>query len=211
MNMMTNKEVGFADLLKNGQTLKQFGIEVRFVDPADPENFRRATDDCTRAYYAETLPNPKLEVFPIAEVAAIGRARGIPLIIDNTAAPLLVRPFDHGAAVVVYSSTKYLGGHGTSIGGIIVDGGNFDWAGHPDRQPALNTPDPSYHGAVWVEAARPLGPIAYVLKARTTLQRDLGAKRLAGLAFQPQVADLQGFRQASHEAEPVVRQVQAQF
>jgi len=156
-------------------TLKEQGLEVRFVDPADPENFRRATDARTRAYYAETLPNPKLEVFPIAEVAAIGRAFGIPLIVDNTAAPILTRPIAHGAAVVVYSATKYLGGHGTSIGGLIVDGGNFDWSAHAERQPALNTPDPSYHGAVWAEAAKPLGPIAYILKARTTLLRDLGA------------------------------------
>ena len=156
-------------------TLKDQGIEVRFVDPIDPENFRRATDDRTRAYYAETLPNPKLTVFPIAEVAAIGRSFGIPLIVDNTAAPLLARPFDHGAAVVVYSSTKYLGGHGNSIGGLLVDGGNFDWAAHPQRQPALNTPDPSYHGAIWTEAVKPLGPIAYIIKARVTLLRDIGS------------------------------------
>jgi len=156
-------------------TLKEQGLEVRFVDPADPENFRRATDSKTRAYYAETLPNPKLAVFPIAEVAAIGRDLGVPLIMDNTAAPILCRPFDHGAAVIVYSTTKFLGGHGTSIGGAIVDGGNFDWEKFPERQPSLNTPDPSYHGAVWVEAVRPLGPIAYVIKARTTLLRDLGA------------------------------------
>ena len=156
-------------------TLRDQGIEVRFVDPADPENFRRATDERTRAYYAETLPNPKLIAFPIAEVAAIGRPLGIPLIVDNTAAPILTRPFDHGAAVVVYSSTKYLGGHGTSIGGLVVDGGNFDWAAHKDRQPALNTPDPSYHGAVWTEAVKPLGPIADIIKARVTLLRDLGA------------------------------------
>jgi O-acetylhomoserine (thiol)-lyase len=155
-------------------TLKDQGIEVRFVDPEDPENFVRASDARTRAWYAETLPNPKLRVFPIGEVAALGRPLGIPLIMDNTAAPLLVRPFDHGAAVVVYSLTKYLGGHGTSIGGMIVDGGNFDWAAQPTRQPALNTPEPSYHGAVWTEAAKPLGPIAYILKARTTLLRDLG-------------------------------------
>ncbi|MGI4940644.1 MAG: O-acetylhomoserine aminocarboxypropyltransferase/cysteine synthase family protein [Janthinobacterium lividum] len=155
-------------------TLRDQGIEVRFVDPADPESFERATDARTRAYYAETLPNPKLQVFPIAEVAAIGRRHGIPLIMDNTAAPLLVRPFDHGAAVVVYSATKYLGGHGTTIAGLIVDGGNFDWAAHPERQPMLHRPDPSYHGAVWVEAAKPLGPIAYILKARVTLLRDLG-------------------------------------
>lgn len=156
-------------------TLKDQGLEVRLVDPSDPENFRRATDDRTRAYYAETLPNPKLVVFPIAEVAAIGRDYGIPLIADNTAAPLLVKPFEHGAAIVVYSTTKYIGGHGTSIGGAIIDGGNFDWEKFPDRQPALNTPDPSYHGAVWVEAVKPLGPIAYIIKARTTLLRDLGS------------------------------------
>jgi O-acetylhomoserine (thiol)-lyase len=156
-------------------TLKDQGIEVRFVDPADPENFRRATDGHTRAYYAETLPNPKLTVFPIAEVAAIGRPLGIPLIVDNTAAPILTRPFEHGAAVVVYSTTKYLGGHGNSIGGLIVDGGNFDWAAHPERQPLLNTPDPRYHGAVWTEAVKPLGPIAYIIKARVTLLRDIGA------------------------------------
>jgi O-acetylhomoserine (thiol)-lyase len=156
-------------------TLKDQGIEVRFVDPADPENFRRATDARTRAYYAETLPNPKLVVFPIAEVAAIGRPLGIPLIVDNTAAPLLTRPFDHGAAVIVYSTTKYLGGHGTSIGGLIVDGGNFPWGDFAERQPALNTPDPSYHGAVWSEAVKPLGPIAYIIKARVTLLRDIGS------------------------------------
>ena len=149
-------------------TLRQQGIEVRFVDPSRPENFAEASDANTRAYYAETLPNPKLEVFPIAEVAAIGRERGIPLIVDNTAAPILARPFDHGAAIVVHSLTKYIGGHGTSIGGVIIDGGNFDWAAHPDQQPALNTPDPSYHGAVWSEAAAPLGPVAYALKARVT-------------------------------------------
>jgi len=156
-------------------TLKDQGLEVRFVDPSDPENFRRATDERTRAYYAETLPNPKLAVAPIAEVAEIGRPLGIPLIVDNTAAPVLCRPLEHGAAIVVYSSTKYLGGHGNSIGGVIVDGGNFDWAAHPVRQPTLATPDPSYHGAVWNEAVKPLGPIAYIIKARVTLLRDLGA------------------------------------
>ena len=156
-------------------TLRDQGIEVRFVDPADPAAFVRASDDRTRAWYAETLPNPKLEVFPIAEVAALGRPMGIPLIMDNTAAPLLVKPFEHGAAVVMHSLTKFMGGHGTSIGGIIVDGGNFDWAAHPARQPAMHRPDPSYHGAVWVEAAKPLGPVAYVLKARVTLLRDLGS------------------------------------
>ncbi|NIJ16287.1 O-acetylhomoserine aminocarboxypropyltransferase/cysteine synthase family protein [Sphingobium vermicomposti] len=165
-------------------TLKDQGIEVRFVDPSDPENFRRATDERTRAYYAETLPNPKLEVFPIADVAAIGREAGIPLIMDNTAAPLLCRPIEHGAAIVVYSATKYLGGHGTSIGGLIVDGGNFDWTASPERQPLLNTPDSSYHGAIWTEAAKPLGPIAYILRARVVLLRDLGAALSPFNAFQ---------------------------
>jgi O-acetylhomoserine (thiol)-lyase len=165
-------------------TLKTMGIEVRFVDPVDPDAFRRATDDKTRAYYAETLPNPKLTVFPIEDVAAIGRKLGVPLIMDNTAAPVICRPFEHGAAVVVYSTTKYVGGHGTSIGGLIVDGGNFDWEKHAKRFPMLNQPDPSYHGAVWTEAAKPLGPIAYVLKARVTLLRDLGASMSPFNAFQ---------------------------
>jgi O-acetylhomoserine (thiol)-lyase len=156
-------------------TLKTMGIECCFVDPADPENFRRATDGRTRCYYAETLPNPKLTVFPIAEVAKIGRELGVPLIMDNTAAPVLCRPLDHGAAIVLHSTTKYIGGHGTSIGGILIDGGNFDWARHKDRFPMLNTPDPSYHGAVWTEAVKPLGPIAYIIKARVTLLRDVGA------------------------------------
>jgi len=156
-------------------TLKDMGIETRFVDPTDPEAFARATDDRTRAYYAETLPNPKLIAFPIAEVAAIGRRFGIPLIMDNTASPILVKPFEHGAAVTMYSTTKYIGGHGTSIGGVVIDGGNFDWEANPSRQPLLNTPDPSYHGAVWAQAAKPLGPIAYILRMRVVLLRDLGA------------------------------------
>ena len=165
-------------------TFKDMGIEVRFVDPKDPNAFAEATDDNTRAYFAETLPNPKLEVFPIKEVSDIGRKLGIPLIVDNTAAPILCKPFELGAAVVVYSSTKYIGGHGTSIGGLIVDGGNFDWAGAGDRQPALNNPDPSYHGAVFTVAAEPLGPIAYILKARTTILRDLGGAMSPMNAFQ---------------------------
>lgn len=165
-------------------TLRDQGVEVRFVDPAEPENFRRVTDAKTRAYYAETLPNPKLEVFPIAEVAAIGREAGIPLIMDNTAAPLLCRPIEHGAAIVVYSATKYLGGHGTSIGGLIVDGGTFNWEAAGDRQPALNSPDPSYHGAIWTQAVKPMGPVAYIMRARTVLLRDLGAALSPFNAFQ---------------------------
>ena len=165
-------------------TLRDQGIEVRFVDPSDPQNFLKATDEHTRAYYAETLPNPKLQVFPIAEVASIGKELGIPLIVDNTAAPILCRPFDHGAAVIVYSTTKYIGGHGTSIGGMIIDSGTFPWEKYPERQPALSQPDPSYHGAVWVEAVKPIGPVAFTIKARTTLLRDLGAAFSPFNAFQ---------------------------
>ncbi|MBL6784043.1 MAG: PLP-dependent transferase [PS1 clade bacterium] len=179
----TNLYGGTWNLFAN--TMKDMGIEVRFVDPADPQNFANAVDDKTRAFYAETLPNPKLEVFPIKAVADIGHPLGIPLIMDNTAAPILCRPFDHGAAVIVYSATKYIGGHGTSVGGLIVDSGNFDWEGAgADRQPMLNSPDPSYHGAVWTEAVKPLGPIAYILKARTTLLRDLGGAMSPMNAFQ---------------------------
>jgi O-acetylhomoserine (thiol)-lyase len=156
-------------------TLKQAGIETRFVDPADTEAFARATDDKTRCWYAETLPNPKLQVFPIAAVAAIGRKLGVPLIMDNTAAPILCRPLDHGAAVVMHSTTKYIGGHGSSIGGVVVDGGNFDWEANAARFPLLNTPDPSYHGAVWTQAVKPIGPVAYIIRMRVTLLRDLGA------------------------------------
>jgi O-acetylhomoserine (thiol)-lyase len=173
---------GTWNLLQN--TLSTMGIECRFVDPADPEAFRAATDDKTRCYFAETLPNPKLQVFPIAEVAAIGRELGVPLIMDNTAAPILCRPFDHGAAIVMHSTTKFIGGHGTSIGGIIVDGGNFDWEDNADRFPMLNQPDPSYHGAVWVEAVKPLGPIAYIIKARVTQLRDIGAAMSPMNSFQ---------------------------
>src|SRR5438477_4614265 len=156
-------------------TMATMGIGCRFVDPADPDNFRWATDAKTRCYYGETLPNPKLAVFPIAEVARIGRHLGVPLIMDNTACPVLCQPIRHGAAITLHSTTKYIGGHGTSIGGIIVDGGHFDWEKHAERFPMLNRPDPSYHGAVWTQAVKPLGPIAYILKARVTLLRDVGA------------------------------------
>ena len=164
---------GTFNLFKN--TFKDMGIEARFVDPRDPENFRKATDDNTRAYYAETYPNPSFEVFPISEVASIGLEYGVPLIMDNTAAPVICKPFDHGAAITMYSTTKYLGGHGNSIGGIIIDSGTFDWEAHQKRFPSLREPDSGYHGAVWIEAAKPLGPIAYLLKARVTLLRDAGA------------------------------------
>ncbi|RCK42844.1 O-acetylhomoserine aminocarboxypropyltransferase/cysteine synthase family protein [Thalassospira xiamenensis] len=165
-------------------TFKQMGIEVRFADPSDPENFRRLTDDKTRAYYAETLPNPKLQVFPIREVANIGDELGIPLIMDNTAAPVLCRPIDHGATIVMYSTTKFIAGHGTSVGGIVVDSGKFDWEKHAKRFPLLNEPDPSYHGAVWTQAVKPIGPVAYAIKLRCTLLRDVGAAASPFNSFQ---------------------------
>lgn len=165
-------------------TFKQMGIEVRFADPSDPENFRRLTDGKTRAYYAETLPNPKLHVFPIREVADIGDELGVPLIMDNTAAPVLCRPIDHGATIVMYSTTKFIAGHGTSVGGIVVDSGRFDWEKHAKRFPLLNEPDPSYHGAVWTQAVKPIGPVAYAIKLRCTLLRDVGAAASPFNSFQ---------------------------
>ena len=165
-------------------TLKDQGIEVRFVDPADRRLFAAHGKRTDPRLLCRDPAQSEADRVPIAEVAAIGRSFGIPLIMDNTAAPLLCRPLDHGAAIVVYSTTKYIGGHGTSIGGMIVDGGNFDWEAHPQRQPMLNTPDSSYHGAVWVEAVKPMGPIAYAIRARTVLLRDLGAAMSPFNAFQ---------------------------
>ncbi|MEU8779765.1 PLP-dependent transferase [Streptomyces sp. NPDC048606] len=160
-----------------GATLKRFGIETRFVSPEDPENFDRATDGRTRLYFGETLPNPRLRIFPIAEVAGIGARHGVPLIVDNTLQPFTCRPFEHGAAVTVYSGTKYLGGHGAALGGLIVDSGNFDWASS-DRHPVMTDPDPAYGNVVWGERSRRLpdtrGRSSYLFKARETLLRDLG-------------------------------------
>ena len=166
-------------------TLRAQGIDVRFADPSDPENFRKLTDDKTRAFYAETLPNPKLTVFPIEEVANIGRSLGIPLIVDNTAAPLSCKPFDYGAAVVVHSLTKWIGGHGTSVGGAIIDGANFDWTKFPERQPNFNQPDPSYWGWVLGKVVpEVLGAnIAYAVRARFVLLRDLGSAISPNNAF----------------------------
>jgi O-acetylhomoserine (thiol)-lyase len=156
-------------------TLGRLGITTRFVDVTDPEAFARAIDETTKAVYVETVGNPRLDVPDFRAIADVAHAAGVPLVVDNTFAPLLSRPIEHGADVVVHSATKWIGGHGTSIGGIVIDGGNFDWAAQGDRFPTLNQPDPSYHGAVWTEAAKPLGPIAYILRMRTCLLRDLGA------------------------------------
>ncbi len=133
------------------------GIEVRFVDASEPANFARAADGKTKAFYGETIGNPKLDIFPIAEVAALAHDSGIPLIIDNTmASPYLCRPLDFGADIVIHSATKYLGGHGTSLGGIIVDSGEFDWGN--GNFPIFTTPDESYHGLVWRELPAEAAP-----------------------------------------------------
>ncbi len=158
-------------------TFKQLGIEVRFADPSDPTNFSKLTDSKTRGYYAETLPNPKLNVFPIEEVANIGKENGIPLIVDNTAAPITCKPIEHGASIVVYSLTKWIGGHGSSIGGMIIDSGKFNWTEFPERQPLYNTPDPSYWGWVLGKVVpEALGAnLTYIVRARFVLLRDLGS------------------------------------
>jgi len=158
-------------------TLKKLGIEVRYADPSDPNNFEKLIDDKTRAFYAETLPNPYLRAFPIKEVSDIGRKFNIPLIMDNTASPVICKPIEHGAAVVVHSLTKYIGGHGAVIGGCLVDGGNFDWTANKKRQPLFNEPDESYGGAVWGQVVPQLtgANIAFAVRARVVLLRDLGA------------------------------------
>ena len=153
-------------------TLPRFGLDIDLVDPNDPENFRRAIKPETKLLYAETVGNPKLDTLDIAAVADIAHEAGIPLIVDNTmATPYLIRPVDHGADVVVHSATKFIGGHGTSIGGVVVDSGRFDW-GQNDKFPGLVEPDASYHGLKFFEA---LGPITYITKLRVSLLRDIGA------------------------------------
>ncbi len=152
-------------------TLSKLGIETAFVDPSDPENFKRAITPKTRLLYAETLGNPKNDMLDIEAVARIAHDAGVPLIIDNTVTtPYLCRPMEWGADIVVHSLTKFLGGHGNSIGGIIVDSGKFNWAN--GKFPELVDPDPSYHNMKFVEA---FGPLAYIIKVRVQLLRDLGA------------------------------------
>ncbi len=151
-------------------TLPRLGIEVTLVDPHDPGNFRKAIKPNTKLLYGETLGNPRINVFPFEEVAAIAHEFGIPLMIDNTfASPYLFRPFEWGANIVIHSATKFIGGHGTSIGGVIVDGGNFQWEGNP-RFPGFNQPDDSYHGLVFAR----LGAPAFITKARVQVLRDIG-------------------------------------
>ncbi|MGI6453906.1 MAG: homocysteine synthase [Syntrophomonadaceae bacterium] len=153
-------------------TLPRLGIHTRFVDPEEPENFRKAVNDKTKAIYIETLGNPGINIIDMAAVAAIAHDNGIPLIADNTfATPYLLRPIEYGADIVVHSATKFIGGHGTSIGGIIVDSGKFDWTQN-GKFPGLTEPDQSYHGVRYVDD---FGPAAYITKARVQLLRDTGA------------------------------------
>ena len=154
-------------------TLPQFGIETRFVDPNRPEDLAAVVDERTRLVFGETVGNPAINVIDLDAWSAAAHDQGLPFIVDNTVpTPILSRVFDHGVDVAVYSATKYLGGHGTSIGGIIVDSGRFDWTAHADRFPGLTAPDAAYHGVVWSDAA---GPAAYIIRARTVLLRNTGA------------------------------------
>ncbi len=153
-------------------TLREQGIETTFVDPFDPSNFEKAIKENTKLLYTETLGNPNSDVVDLEAISAIAHKHGIPLIVDSTfTSPYLLRPIEHGADIVVHSATKFIGGHGVAMGGIIIDGGNFDWAAN-DKFPTLSKPNPSYHGVVFTDA---VGRAAFVTKIRTTLMRDQGA------------------------------------
>lgn len=166
----TNLYGGTHNLFAN--TLKEQGLDTTFVDPSNPENFEKAIQPNTKLLYAETLGNPNSDVIDLEAIAAIAHKHGIPFIVDSTfATPYLLRPIEHGADVVVHSATKFIGGHGTVMGGVVVDSGKFDWAQN-DKFPGLSRPNPSYHGVVFTEAC---GNLAYILKLRTTLMRDQGA------------------------------------
>ncbi len=154
-------------------TLAQYGIEARFVDPSKPEELAQYVDDKTKLVYGETIGNPAINVIDLDAWSAAAHALGLPFIVDATVTtPILAQVFDHGVDVAVHSATKYIGGHGTSMGGVIVDSGNFDWAAHAERFPGLTGPDPAYHGVVWTEA---VGNQAYIVRARTVLLRNTGA------------------------------------
>jgi len=164
-------------------TLAKLGIETTFVENQDdPDEWRRAVRPNTKLFFAETIGNPKINILDIETVSGVAHAEGVPLIVDNTiATPYLIRPLEHGADIVVHSATKFLGGHGTVIGGFIVDGGAFAWSENAERFPGLTQPDPSYHGAVYTQAVG--DPLAYIIKARVQLLRDLGASNSPDTAF----------------------------
>jgi len=185
-------------------TLAKLGITTTFVeDQDDPEEWRRAVRPNTKLFFAETIGNPRINVLDIALVADVAHDAGVPLIVDNTiATPYLIRPFEHGADIVVHSATKFLGGHGTVIGGLIVDGGRFRWSEHAEQFPEFSEPDPSYHGAVFAEAVG--DQLAYIVKARVQLLRDLGASNSPDTAF----ALLQGIETLSLRMERHVQNAQ---
>jgi len=153
-------------------TLRRLGIKVNFVKSNDLDAIRKAITPKTRAVYAESIGNPKLDVADLEGISKAAHDNGIPFILDNTVSPYILRPFDHGVDIIVYSATKFIGGHGTSIGGVIVDWGKFDWTN--GKFPLIADPDPSYHGLSFVEALKPIGNIAYIVKARVNLIRDIG-------------------------------------
>ncbi len=154
-------------------TLPQYGIEVRFVDPASPEELAAHVDEKTKLVFGETIGNPAINVIDLDAWSEAAHALGLPFIVDATVTtPILAQVFEHGVDIAVHSATKYIGGHGTSVGGILVDSGKFDWAAHADRFPGLTAPDSAYHGVVWTDAA---GPAAYIIRARTVLLRNTGA------------------------------------
>lgn len=166
----TNLYGGTHNLFEN--TLKEQGLSTTFVDPSNPENFEKAIQPNTKLLYAETLGNPNSDVIDLEAISEIAHKHGIPFIVDSTfATPYLIRPIEHGADIVVHSATKFIGGHGTVMGGVVIDSGKFDWAQN-DKFPGLSKPNPSYHGVVFTEAC---GNLAYILKLRTTLMRDQGA------------------------------------
>ena len=181
-------EIVSADNLYGGtynlfrHTFARFGIKVHFAPSHDLAAIERAITPKTKALYAESIGNPKNDVADLEALAAIAHKHGIPLVLDNTVSPYLLRPIEHGVDIVVYSATKFIGGHGTSIGGAIVDSGKFDWSS--GKFPLISAPDPSYHGLDFIAALAPLGNLAYIIKARVTLLRDLGPALSPFNAFQ---------------------------
>ncbi|WP_108791124.1 O-acetylhomoserine aminocarboxypropyltransferase [Erythrobacter sp. Alg231-14] len=174
-NIVAAKKLYGGSLNQLGEAFKKFGWETRFVDADDPENVRAAMDDKTRVVFIESLANPGGVVSHIGPIADIAHAGGVPLMVDNTmASPALCRPFEHGADIVVHSTTKFLNGHGNAVGGVIVDSGNFDWKAQADKYPSLTQPNGSYHGAILVDALEPIGPIAFIIACRVLGLRDLG-------------------------------------
>ncbi|TRD10051.1 O-acetylhomoserine aminocarboxypropyltransferase [Erythrobacter insulae] len=183
-NIVAAKKLYGGSLNQLGEAFKKFGWETRFVDADNPENVRAAMDDKTRCVFIESLANPGGVVSDISAIADVAHAGGVPLMVDNTmASPALCRPIEHGADIVVHSTTKFLNGHGNAIGGVLVDSGNFDWKAQGDKYPSLTKPNGSYHGAVLVDALEPVGPIAFIIACRVLGLRDLGPSMAPMNAF----------------------------